>query len=459
MRIDEYAALDGVALAGLIRSGEVRADEVAGLATEAHERVDHRVNAVIEWYDDPPPMATSGPLAGVPLLRKDYGGTERGRRTERGSRLSAGWTAPTTSRLMSRFAAAGLHVRGRSAVPEFILHASTESAVHGITRNPWNPSRSAGGSSGGAAAAVAAGVVPVAHASDCAGSIRIPASVCGLVGLKPTRGRVPWGDGSTAGGWGGVAEELVVARSTRDARCVLTAVADPWDGPPRSPDGGDLRVGVIVDHWAGFSPDPVLVDAAHAVAAVLAPAAIEPAPWPVSYDEVAALMDPLFGAGAAGDIEAVAAATGRDEEDHLEPLTLAYLQQVRSIPAATLAEVPGRSADLTRRLDAWIGAYDLVVCPTLGRASLPLGVLASGALDDWVRANDEYAPHSYLANVTGWPAVSVPWGQGPDGVPVGVQLMGRRGADELLLAVAETIETAAPALGRPPIWAGAAVHR
>lgn len=453
MRLDEYVALDATGLADALGRGAVTAAEVEALATAAHLAVHGRLNAVVEWYEapDPPP---SGPWSGVPYLRKDYGATEAGRRTERGSRLSAGWTASATSPLVERWRQLGLHSRGRSAVPEFILHATTESSVHGITRNPWNPETSAGGSSGGAAAAVAAGVVPLAHASDCAGSIRIPASVCGLIGLKPSRGRVPWTDGTTGGGWGGIAEELMVARSVRDVRRVLHAS----DHSPEMPvTDGPLRVRVVVGHWAGAGTDPPVVEAVDAVGRQLDGAGhrVTAGDWPVPYDELTSLMDPLFGGGALDDADAVAAATGRTiDAVTVEPLTLAYLTAVRELGADARAQASARASSLTARLDQWLADVDVVVCSTLGRASLPLGRLATGPLAQWATGNDEFTPHSFVANVTGWPALSLPWGRGPDGVPVGVQLLGRRDADEQLLTLADELSDAAPALGRPAVWAG-----
>ncbi|MEM8747602.1 MAG: amidase family protein, partial [Actinomycetota bacterium] len=220
MTPDEYARLDATDLADAVRAGRVTRHEVHDAAQRMHERTDAVIHAVVEWYDDPshtgdadesgPSGADDAwPLAGVPILRKDFGSTEAGRLIEMGSRLATGVTATETSPLIRRLLDAGAQIVGRSAVPEFIQHGTTESQAFGVTRNPLDPTLSAGGSSGGAGAAVAAGVVPVAHASDCAGSIRIPAAACGLVGLKPSRRRVPWPDG----GWGGIAEEFVLTRS------------------------------------------------------------------------------------------------------------------------------------------------------------------------------------------------------------------------------------------------------
>lgn len=452
----EYRSLDGCALAALLRAGAVSAAEVRAAAGVEHARWHGAVNAVLEWYDEPSAGAAAGPWAGVPMVRKDYGATEAGRLVERGSRLAQGRRAAVTSRLFRRFAAAGLTVVGRAAVPEFILHATTESRVHGVTRNPWNLDRSAGGSSGGSAAAVAAGVVPVAHASDCAGSIRIPASACGLVGLKPTRGRVPWGEGGVAGGWGGIAEELVVARTARDVRAVLAMVGEQvgTSAVGMSAVGmsavGPMRVGLITAHWADLPADPPLVAALEGAGAALEAlgAAVEPVGWPVPYERIAALMDPLFGAGAVADIEAVAAETGRPlDAEHLEPITLAYLEVVRALPRGTASRAAHDAVALTAQLDRWWDRFDVLVCSTLGRASLPLGRLGGEVpWARWCEANDEFTPHTFVANVTGWPALSLPWGRGADGVPIGVQLFGRRGADEELLALAERLAELAPTL-------------
>ncbi|MFN0029598.1 MAG: amidase [Acidimicrobiales bacterium] len=555
MRTEEYANLDACGLAELLAAGKLTPVEVAAAATDAHHRLHaRRLGAIIEWYPDPNPdrgpnagrdrdlpLGTVGALAGrwagVPVLRKDYGATEAGRLVERGSRLSIGWRATSSSALFRRLGDLGVVVRGRTAVPEFILHATTESRLSGITINPWNPTRSAGGSSGGAAAAVAAGIVPVAHASDCAGSIRIPAAVCGLIGLKPTRGAVPWGESVGIGGWGGIAEEFVLTRTVRDARLALTALTHPAAaspptaalarptaalarpaathraaptqhgltsptavgparsrapaptpaparatdrssqdtirsntestsirpyGPPEpySPSSQAIlgfRIGVVVDHWAGLATDPALQvaveQAAHRLDAAGHP--VTPTSWPVPYERLAALMDPLFGLSAAAEIHMIAAYTGRTLGHHtLEPLTLEYLESLRALPPDAHAHAITAAVALTARLDRWLEPFDAILCSTLGRADLPLGRLGGEVpLAQWVAANDEFTPHSFVANVTGWPALSVPWGLGPSGVPIGIQLLARRGGDHLLLDLADTLAQTAPPLGQPRLHA------
>ena len=231
----EYARHDAVALADLVRRGEVTPAELAAAAGAQHAHTHAAINAVVEWYDPdtvvvPPGV---GPLAGVPFLRKDIGSTEAGRLVEMGSRLAVGLRARGTIPYFQRMAAAGVQVLGRTAVPEFAQHGTTETDLVGPTRNPLDPATSAGGSSGGAAAAVRAGVAPLAHASDSAGSIRIPSSVTGLLGLKPSRARVPGCEFD----WSGLLVELVIARSVRDLAVSLGVLADP-PRPAAPPPGG-----------------------------------------------------------------------------------------------------------------------------------------------------------------------------------------------------------------------------
>ncbi|MEO0495672.1 MAG: amidase family protein, partial [Actinomycetota bacterium] len=305
MTPDEYAALDATAIATLVNAGEVSAVDVHEAATAMHLRTDDTIHAVVEWYDEPSPGADAGALAGVPFLRKDYGSSEAGRLQEMGSRLTAGVRPETTSPYFRRLAAAGARIVGRSAVPEFVMHGTTESLAFGTTRNPHDPTLSAGGSSGGAAAAVAAGVVPAAHATDCAGSIRIPAAACGVYGLKPTSRVVPLDRGD----WGGIAVEFVVSRTVRDQRTFFDVLADGTPNPER----GRLRIGVTTEHWGGDTLGPGMVDGIEKVAGVLDDAGYEvvPIPPPVDIVDVMRGWDPHFGRWVAHDVEHWAAETGR----------------------------------------------------------------------------------------------------------------------------------------------------
>ena len=433
---NSYVDLDATALADLVRRGEVAPSELVVAATEQHIATHGDINAIVEWYDDPDDCAnSSGPLAGVPFLRKDYGSTEAGRLVEMGSRLAVGNVAADTSWFFSELKAAGAVVVGRSAVPELIQHGSTETTLFGPTRNPHRLDLSPGGSSGGSGAAVAAGVVPAASASDCAGSIRIPAAACGLVGLKPGRRRVP----SATGGWGGIAEEFVLVRSARDARLFLDVLGR---GPYVSRSSRRLRVGVSTRHWANSTTDPEVVAAAeavalrferlgHAVSAVDAP--------PVANDEWMATWAALFTRFVVADVEALAALTRRPvDETTLEPLTLRAIESFSDVTAADITETQIRQGRLTLELDEGLRDIDVLLTPTLGQSEIPLGSIAGEveSMERYFELNDALFPF----NVAGWPSLSVPAGFSKGGAPIGVQLSGRPGTEHVLLDLAEELD-------------------
>lgn len=451
MTPDEYRTLDATDLAALVRAGEVTDADIRAAARAMHDRTDDAINAVVEWYEEPTPVRDlDGPLAGVPVLRKDYGSAEAGRLVEMGSALAQGHRARTTGVFVDRLQAAGVQILGRSAVPEFIQHGTTESTVHGATRNPWNPEVSAGGSSGGAAAAVAAGVVPVAHASDCAGSIRIPAAACGLVGLKPGRRRVPWEDG----GWGGIAEEFVVTRTVRDTEAFLAVLGDG----PMLDAAGPLRIAVSTDHWAGEDPDPEVVAATEAVAALLEDLGhrVTPVDPPLDAELLAGTWHALFSRWVAHDVTTVAQLMGRPPgPDTLEPLTLAAIEAAAALTVhdVTIAQVTqGRIAD---RLRADMAGHDVLLTPALGRPAIPLGHVGGdvASMGEYLRRNDVLMPYSYLFNVAGWPALTVPVGWAGDKVPLGAQLAAPIGWEPVLLGLGRAIEEAG-LFGPPPLLAG-----
>jgi len=438
MTPDEYRRLDATDLATLVRGGEVTDGEIREAARAMHEGTDAAINAVVEWYDEPTAVRDlDGPLAGVPLLRKDYGSAEAGRLVEMGSALAQGNRARTTGVFIDRLQAAGIQILGRSAVPEFIQHGTTESVVHGATRNPWDPTVSAGGSSGGATAAVAAGVVPAAHASDCAGSIRIPAAACGLVGLKPSRRRVPWEDG----GWGGIAEEFVVTRSVRDTEAFLGVLGDG----PMLDAVGPLRIAVSTDHWGGFAPDPEVVAATEAVATLLEDLGhrVTPIDPPLDAELLAGTWHAFFSRWVAYDVATVARQTGRQVgPETLEPVTLAAVEAAASLTVSDITLAQIAQGRITERLRSDLASHDVLLTPSLGRAVIPLGHVGGDveSMGQYLRRNDELMPYSYLFNVTGWPALSVPAGWAAAGVPLGVQLAAPMGHEPVLLGLARTIE-------------------
>lgn len=439
MDLADYLALDATGIAHAIRAGDVSPDDVRRLARTQHVATHPDINAVVEWFDDPtPPRDTTGPLAGVPFLLKDYGSSERGRLVEMGSRLAAGNRAGHTARFVQRLLAAGAQILGRTACPEFVQHGATESTLHGITRNPHAPELSPGGSSGGAGAAVAAGVVPAAHGSDCAGSIRIPAAACGLVGLKPGLHRVRLDDG----GWGGIANEFVLTRTVRDTRVFLDILGDgPYAPVPVRP----LRIALDTHHWAGAAADPEVVGATDAAADRLRTAGhhVERVATPLDYELLMSTFLPLFHRWVVLDVELLVAAGAVESDATLEPLTLRALERLRSLSALDVSVAQRRAGEITMRLERELEPFDAFLTPTLGRVEIPLGVLAgtNEDLDEYLRLNDETFPYNYLFNVTGWPSMSVPAGTSARGLPIGVQLSAPGGSEHVLLAIAEHLTT------------------
>jgi len=317
----------------------------------------------------------------------------------------------------------------------FETHGATETTLNGITRNPHNLSLSPGGSSGGAAAAVAAGVVPVAHGSDCAGSIRIPASACGLVGLKPGLNRVQLADG----GWGGIANEFVLTKTVRDCRLLLDVLGDGayLETKPT------YRVGLSTTHWAGFDDDAEVVTATRSAANQLAAAGhklIEVDP-PVDYDQLMETFSALFHRWLVSDVDRFVS-MGRDAGPAtLEPLTLAALEHLHGLTVVDISAAQVAQGAITARLERDLSDVDILLTPTLGRSTIPLGQLAGEGtdLDTYIRLNDESFPYSYLFNVTGWPSISVPGQVSKAGLPIGVQLSARRGSEHQLLDLAKTL--------------------
>jgi amidase len=434
----EYATLDAAELAALVRAREVTTEQLRSAATERHAEIDPQINAVVEWYDDPTPCTTlAGPLAGVPFLRKDYGSAEAGRLVEMGSRLAAGNRAATTGVFIERLQQAGVQILGRSAVPEFIAAGSTESTVNGITRNPLNQEYSAGGSSGGAAAAVAAGIVPIAHASDCAGSIRIPSAACGLVGLKPSRRRVPW----ETGGWGGIAEEFVIARTVGDARLCLSILGEgPYAAIPDRP----LSIAVNTEHWADEPVDDDVVGAVEKLAARLGDLGhrVTSVAAPLDIEQLMSTWYTTFWRWVAADVDALCEATGRPaDETTLEPMTLQALEEVRRLDVAAITVSQVTMGEVTHRLANAMTPYDVLLTPTLARATIPLHTIAGPVddLDTYTAVDAATFPYNYLFNVAGWPSLSMPAGRGPTGLPIGAQLSAPWGGEHLLLDLAQSL--------------------
>ncbi|MEQ3550476.1 amidase [Pseudonocardia nematodicida] len=481
---EDYRRHDAVGLAELVASGAVSAEDLLDAALERADRVEPTINAIRYRMTGSARARArggpTGPFGGVPFLVKDLGQHIAGVPTGSGSRALAGFRRPETSTVVRRWTDAGLVILGRSATPEFGARAVTEPALGGPTRNPWDPGRTPGGSSGGSAAAVAAGIVPVAGASDGGGSIRIPAAACGLFGLKPGRGVVPSGP-DVAESFHGAAVQGVLSRTVRDSAAMLDVLAGPDPAgpyrvqPPGRPcadavrdDPERLRIGMTAASPLGGEVDPEAVAAVRDAAELL-----------TSLGHVVEESAPAVdGRGLAGDfltcwfgmiatqVAGARALTGCGD-DAFETETRVMAAIGAATPAPVYLAAQARWQRHTRALADFHTRYDLLLTPTLARPPWPIGALdlptpariaarallavgaggllgRPGLIDGLIDANFAPVPFTQLANVTGRPAMSVPLYRTPGGLPLGVQFVGRPGAEPELLALGGQLERARP---------------
>ena len=476
VELSDYVKQDATGLAAAISAGQLSQGEAVGAARRAVEAVEPRLNATVgEAFEEPLAYDPAGALAGVPFALKDLRPHAAGVPSQFGSRLgAAGFTPPEDSHLMGRFRAAGLASICRTSTPEVGFNATTEPVAGGPTRSPWDLDRSAGGSSGGAAALVAARALPVAHASDGGGSIRIPAACCGLVGLKPTRGRTPVGP-QGAEPLAGLAIEFVVSRTVRDTAGLLDALHGPGVGdkfaiaPPEEPYANEvgkaprqLRVAFSAQAWSGPPVDAACAAAVEATAGEIAELghAVESGSPQIDGEALHQAHVDVWAAVIAQNILFYATALGMEPgPDTLEATTLAMLEHGRSVGAlAYLAGLDTYNA-VSRASGAFFEDVDVLVTPTI--ASLPALIAeldqndASLDADGWVRKVFTYAPFTAVFNVTGQPAISLPLGWSEQGLPVGVQLVARSGDEATLIRLASQLEDAMPWRDRvPPVVAG-----
>jgi amidase len=474
MKLSEYSRLDATELAELVHQGDILPGELATLALAAIEQLNPALNAVIECYAERAyttglNQQTTAPLAGVPMLLKDTGAAEKGKAQSCGSRIGAGYVAAIDSYLTEHYRNAGLNILGRSALPEFAQAATTESALSGATANPWDTSRSTGGSSGGAAAAVASGMVPIAHGTDTGGSIRIPAACCGLVGLKPSRGRISKGPLLDATLYGGLNTEHVITRSVRDSAAVLElasrqATGDPFTiAPPIRPYSlevgktvSPLRIAVTCQTHTGVAVDPVMVDATYKVAATLETQGhriVEATP--VIEGEAYARADTVVWAySTAHEVQRLSRATGNPiDEQHLERPTLEALEIARGLQLDDWFEAMATYNRMCRSIGGFFQEYDLLLTPTVARLAPALGTLNSNrdvSYDDFMQATANFCPHTAPFNVTGQPAISLPLCESAESLPLGIQLVARYGDEATLIRMAAVLEELMPWRQRLP---------
>lgn len=484
--MDEFAFLDAIAQAELVRSREVSPAELANAAIKRIERLNPRLNAVIhplyEQARETAKAPEAGPFSGVPFLLKDLAAECEGTPLADGSGFAAGrYVSATDSELVRRYRASGLVILGKTNTSEFGLLPTTEPERFGPTRNPWDTSRGPGGSSGGSAAAVASGMVPAAHASDGGGSIRIPASCCGLVGLKPTRGRNSLAPalGDIAGG---IIHEHVVTRSVRDSAALLDVTCGPMPGDPYYPPrpnrpfleetgesawqgAGRLRIGVGTQPLNGAATHPECVAAAESAARLCMELGheVEEASPEVNSGVLFKSFGQVMTAYLGWNIAAWQRRTGCEPtEADFEPVTWRMYQHSKEQSASDYLLAWQDLQGCCRQFGDFFSNYDLWLTPTLAQPPVPLGYFeySHATRMQHIAHLGDFTGFTLIANVTGQPAVSLPmhWTTDPSGagLPVGVQLMAPYGDEARLIRLAAQLEQARPwSDRRPPLNAAA----
>ncbi|PVE21047.1 amidase [Microvirga sp. KLBC 81] len=476
MKLSEYAEYDAIGLASLTKSGDVAPLDLVRLAREAHNEVNPLINAVIEFYEDAETVTGSndGLFAGVPFLRKDVGATEAGRLQENGSRLFKGYRPETESYFFHRAREGGLRTIGRTTTPEFGTSGMSKSLLNGITGNPWELSRSAGGSSAGAGAAVAAGITPIAHGNDGGGSIRVPAAWCGLVGLNPSRGRISGGPNDQDGSFG-MSRQFVVCRTVRDMAAALDVFSGPYPGDPfiiiqpdrpyveqLSQPTGKLRVGVARSKWGAVDVDPEIMRAIETTATLLEDMGhlvidIEAPYEPTDYARILLGRTIL----SAPSLEETARAMGREIcADTLEPINLKIHEFCRNSQPYDARDLLEALRKMRFLVGEAIQGFDILLTPTMPFVAPPHGGIycttnPTLSAEEYLEADVALYQFLGVFNVTGHPSVSLPLAQSADGLPIGIQIVGRFGDEATLVRIARDLEEAMPwSHRRPPLRAG-----
>ncbi len=474
MTDNEYQKLDGIALSESLRKGAVTSVELMEHAIALARTRGEDINAICypryeESLDVARRVQPAGPFRGIPFLLKDSSLASRRFPMSIGSRLFKDTPASFNATLTDRFEQAGFIPFARSTVPELCMAPTTEAIVNnGPTLNPWDAARSCGGSSGGAAASVAARIVPIAHGSDGGGSIRIPASCCGVYGLKVTRGRVPTGP-AKGEIWGGMGNDGVLSRSVRDTAAVMDAITGrevgaPYDSAdPARPfmdaikegAGKPLRIGVWRQAWDGIAIAPECLDAVEFAAGLcrdLGHDVVDATPPDLDYQHFFRSHVNVLASNVAAAVHAKLRVLERDlRDDDLEPALRDAYEKGTKLSAEQYIDAINNFHHIGRVLQGDIVQYDLILSPMLTQLPVPLGYLAmTGDFVDFRAKVAQYAAFSAIMNASGQPAASVPVYWTPAGLPVGIQLMAQFGRDDLVLRLSAELERAAPWAGRVP---------
>jgi len=476
MSFNEYSAFDGLALGRMVRERKVTPAELMEAAIARAEKHNAKLNAIVfKDYDRALPVARerkagSAPFEGVPMLLKDIMGDCAGMPTRSACAFLPSTPMRADSEVVARYKRAGFIPFGKTNAPELGIPPVTESRLYGPAHNPWSLERTPGGSSGGSAAAVAAGIVPVAHGNDGGGSIRIPAACCGLVGLKPTRGRISLAP-NLGDALGGLVVEHVLSRTVRDSAAALDATAGPMPGDPYFPPPPArpylqessappkrLRIGLSTENPLGGAIHPDCVEAARQAAKLCAELGheVEEATPQLDYQMFAQSFAIVYEAGVALSIEGTRLMTGAEPTpEKFETFTWNMYQQGRQISASQylIAQVLLQRA--SRQFAAFFESHDVLLTPTLGQPPLKIGTIdfmspGTTLLDEKIT---NFAVACPVYNVTGQPAISIPLYWNREGLPIGAMFGGRYGDEATLIQLAGQLEQAQPWIGRkPPIW-------
>ncbi len=473
----DYLRFDGMGLAGLVAGGEVHPSELLEEALRRSEAVDPHLGAMASTMEEEARRQiargeTSGPFGGTPFLLKDLRAQYAGTPTDSGSRFFAGTVPEYDSEVVRRHRRAGLVTFGKTKTPELGCNLATEPRWGGPARNPWDTALIPGGSSGGAAALVAARVVPVAHATDGGGSIRIPAACCGLFGLKPTRGRTPAGP-DRGEGWGGLSTEHAVSVTVRDSALLLDVTAGPDPGAPYYPasparsflslvgaDPGRLRIGFSLHTPRGHDlhPDHRRVTEETARLCEELGHIVEEASPRWDLNRAGAAYSTVVNANVARTVADRARALGRlPRPDDLEAGIHLRVEEGNRTGALAYLEALDTIHRVGRQVSGFFETYDAWLTPTVAAPPPPLGTFNTDS-EDTARFRSligRFSPFCSVANMTGQPAMSVPLGKTAEGLPVGMHFLGRYGDEATLFMLASQLEKARPWFGRRPAVAEA----
>lgn len=474
MKFDEYSKFDATGLATLVRQRQVLPEELMKSALEGVEKLNPTINAVVSVLPNEARQEIvnglpDGPFTGVPFLIKESSAQAKGIPVQLGSRFGQGISTPRDTNLMVRFRQSGLVTVGTSTTPEFAFNFSTESVLYGPTRNPWNPNLSAGGSSGGACAAVAAGIVPIAHANDGAGSIRQPAAVNGLVGLKPTRGRIPNGPhrGEILCGLG---NEFAVTKSVRDAAALLDSIggvdvgARNWLEKPENTyltelkkKPKKLRIAWTDKPWNNAPVDQECKQELYKTIKLcqeLGHDLMEASPSINAEQQLLATLR-IWASFLSHSIEKMKTGLNRvPTTKNLEASNWAIYQYGQTITAAELLEAFEINNSVSRTVGEFFTDYDILLTPTIAQLPWPIGKLNANDpslnAEEWTERMMSYSPFTNLFNTTGQPAMSLPLGWSSKGLPIGMQFAARFGDESTLFQLAAQLEEAKPWKNKSP---------